>query len=128
MPKIRKTFSTVLSFRMRQDSKASRSAIFSISMLFAMKAFSKFFLPCTLFLAFFFLFAQVPMDLPRTKAVGARGRPPVKKTYCVNDFGATADTTKVVTQIIQQAIDRCAKESGGIVAFRPGVYLMGSVF
>jgi polygalacturonase len=86
--------------------------------------------------SFFFLFfallglqfAQAQTALPWTKAVGARKTPSSKKLYWVNDFGATADTNKVVTTIIQQAIDKCAKGGGGIVAFKPGTYLMGSIF
>ncbi|MDB5205531.1 MAG: glycoside hydrolase family 28 protein [Flavisolibacter sp.] len=62
------------------------------------------------------------------KNVGARKTPSSKKVYWVNDFGATTDSTKIITKTIQQAIDKCAKDGGGVVAFKPGVYLMGSVF
>lgn len=62
------------------------------------------------------------------KNVGARKTPTSKKTYWVNDFGAANDSTKVITTIIQQAIDKCARDGGGIVAFKPGVYLTGSIF
>ena len=72
------------------------------------------------------LYAQT--DLPWVKNVGARKAPFIKKIYWVNSFGAANDSTKVITKIIQQAIDKCAKEGGGIVAFKPGTYLMGSVF
>ena len=46
----------------------------------------------------------------------------------MNDFGATTDTIKVVTSLIQKAIDACAKGGGGVVSFKPGVYLSGSIF
>src|SRR5829696_6682216 len=72
------------------------------------------------------LYAQT--DLPWVKNVGARKAPFKKKVYWVNSFGAANDSTKIITKIIQQAIDKCAKEGGGIVAFKPGTYLMGSVF
>jgi polygalacturonase len=67
-------------------------------------------------------------SLAWTKNVGARKTPSAKKTYWVNDFGATADTSKVLTKVIQSAIDQCAKKGGGIVAFKPGIYLTGSLF
>lgn len=85
-----------------------------------------------LFLAIAFLFFAATIhaqaDLPWTKNVGARKTPSSKKLYWVNDFGTTADSTKVITKIIQEAIDKCAKDGGGVVAFKPGTYLMGSVF
>jgi len=81
------------------------------------------------FLALFAVgFADAQTDLSWTKNVGARKTPASKKVYWVNDFGATNDTAKVVTKIIQQAIDKCAKDGGGIVAFKPGIYLTGSIF
>jgi polygalacturonase len=73
-----------------------------------------------------FIFCQQP-DLGWTKNVGARKRPSYKKIYWVNDFGPSNDSSKVITKIIQQAIDKCTS-GGGIVAFKPGVYLTGSVF
>jgi polygalacturonase len=67
-------------------------------------------------------------NLSWAKNVGARKAPSSKKIYWVNDFGTTSDTSKVITKIIQQAIDGCAKDGGGTVAFKPGTYLMGSIF
>ncbi|GAA4755961.1 glycoside hydrolase family 28 protein [Flavisolibacter ginsenosidimutans] len=75
-----------------------------------------------------FGFANRQTDLSWTKNVGARKIPSSKKVYWVNDFGATNDTAKVVTKIIQQAIDKCAKDGGGTIAFKPGIYLTGSIF
>lgn len=74
------------------------------------------------------LYAQAQTDLSWTKQVGARTAPSAKKVYWVNDFGTTTDSTKVITDIIQLAIDKAAKAGGGIVAFKPGVYLTGSIF
>ena len=57
--------------------------------------------------------------------VGARQFPMSKKLFKVN---AMSDTTKVITILIQEAIDQCAKAGGGIVTFAPGVYITGSIF
>lgn len=74
-------------------------------------------------------FAQAQdASLPWVKNVGARKTPSSKKIYWVNDFGAIKDSTKVISKIIQQAIDKAAKAGGGVVAFKPGVYLTGSIF
>jgi polygalacturonase len=67
-------------------------------------------------------------SLSWTKSVGARKIPSLKSVYWVNDFGTTSDSTILVTKIIQDAIDRCASGGGGIVAFKPGTYLTGSIF
>lgn len=72
--------------------------------------------------------AQTP-DLSWTKKVGTRSVPSSKKIFSVNKYGAKAnDTTNVSTKAIQAAIDDCARKGGGVVTFRPGVYVMGSVF
>jgi polygalacturonase len=63
-----------------------------------------------------------------TKKVGTRQFPSSKKIYWVNSYGSVSDSTKVSTKTIQQAIDDCAKKGGGIVAFKRGVYLTGSLF
>lgn len=67
-------------------------------------------------------------DLSWVKKVGARKFPSSKKIYWVNDFGAAANDNEVVTQAVQKTIDLCAKNGGGIVAFKPGTYLMGAIF
>lgn len=56
---------------------------------------------------------------------GAKQFPGGKKLYKVN---AQTDTSKVVTKQIQEAIDECAKNGGGIVSFNPGIYVTGSIF
>src|SRR5688572_2280698 len=72
--------------------------------------------------------AQEKTDFSWVKNVGARTKPSSKKVYWVNDYGNTNDSSKVVTAIIQKTIDQCAANGGGIVSFKPGVYLMGSIF
>lgn len=63
-----------------------------------------------------------------TKKVGARKMPSAKTIFWVNNYGKVNDSTIVSTKAIQAAIDACAKKGGGIVAFKPGVYLTGSIF
>ncbi len=48
--------------------------------------------------------------------------------FQVTDYGAKGDGTAVDTAAIQKAIDAAAKAGDGIVVFKPGVYLMGSIF
>lgn len=62
------------------------------------------------------------------KKVGTRKIPSSKKIYWVNSYNAASDGKTVVTQAIQKAIDEAAAKGGGIVAFKPGVYLTGSIF
>jgi polygalacturonase len=85
------------------------------------------------FLFFFYFFcieisgyAQVKMNW--VNKVGAGKIPLGKAIFWINDFGKINDSNAVATKIIQAAIDACAKKGGGIVAFKPGVYLTGSVF
>jgi polygalacturonase len=68
--------------------------------------------------------AQVP-KLDWITKVGAKQFPAGKKLFKVN---AASDTSKVITKAVQDAIDACAKQGGGIVIFAPGTYVMGSVF
>src|SRR5690348_14877070 len=90
-----------------------------------MKKFS-----CIIFmLAFCFcLQAQDKVNMDWIKKVGARKMPASKKTFWVNDFGATSNGSKVTTSSIQKAIDACAQKGGGIVRFKQGTYLTGSIF
>ncbi len=73
-------------------------------------------------------FSQVASNLAWTKKVGTRKLPALKQQFWVNSFGAVSDGKTVTTKAIQAAIDACAKKGGGIVSFKPGVYLSGSVF
>ena len=79
----------------------------------------------TLLLVLFRINAQVPSWV---KKVGARTTTPAASTIYVNDFGAQSDTVTMNTRAIQQAIDACAAKGGGIVAFKPGTYVTGSLF
>tara|TARA_R110000868_G_scaffold107780_2_gene294765 strand:- start:23029 stop:24501 length:1473 start_codon:yes stop_codon:yes gene_type:complete len=48
--------------------------------------------------------------------------------YYVNDYGAINDSTTLNTEAIQKSIDACAEKGGGTVAFKPGIYVSGSIF
>jgi polygalacturonase len=76
----------------------------------------------------FSIAAQTSEKLDWISKVGARKTPSSKKQYWVNDYGAISDGSKVTTKSIQQAIDECSAKGGGIVSFKPGTYLMGSIF
>jgi polygalacturonase len=62
------------------------------------------------------------------KNVGARKAPSTKTIYLVNNYGAIPGGKIIATKAIQDAIDACAKKGGGIVSFKPGIYMMGSIF
>ena len=59
------------------------------------------------------------------KQTGARSFPAAKKIFTVNDYGG-GDTLS--THYIQAAIDDCSSKGGGVVVFKPGVYLTGALF
>jgi polygalacturonase len=71
--------------------------------------------------------AQTP-KMDWVSKVGAKSFPTSKKIYSVNDYGAVSDTVTVNTKAIQKAIDDCAAKGGGIVTFKPGTYVSGSIF
>ncbi|MCM4157265.1 glycoside hydrolase family 28 protein [Gramella sp. AN32] len=62
------------------------------------------------------------------KKVGAKVYQFEDSTYYVNNFEAVDDGSQLTTEAIQKAIDECAKNGGGMVRFKPGIYLTGSVF
>jgi polygalacturonase len=68
--------------------------------------------------------AQTP-KLDWVSKVGAKQFPSGKKIFKVN---ALSDTDRVITNIIQETINQCAKQGGGIVTFGPGTYVSGSIF
>ena len=73
--------------------------------------------------------AQSKIDLSWESSVGANVMPPKEKFYWVNDYGvASRPDLMVNTKAIQAAIDDCSKKGGGIVAFKPGIYLTGALF
>ncbi|RZK68991.1 MAG: glycoside hydrolase family 28 protein [Pedobacter sp.] len=74
------------------------------------------------------IYSQPAPGLSWVKNVGARKAPSVKRVYMVNDYGAITNGNIIATKAIQAAIDDCARKGGGIVSFKPGIYLMGAVF
>jgi len=60
--------------------------------------------------------------------VGAKEFNTKKEVFFVNDYGAINDGKTINTDAIQKTIDICQKNGGGIVTFKPGEYLTGSVF
>lgn len=86
----------------------------------------RFFIAAILF-PFLMLSAQFKMPAWASK-VGAKSFPVSKKIFFVNDYGAKNDESIVNTVFIQKAIDDCAAKGGGIVSFRPGTYVTGSLF
>lgn len=89
-------------------------------------------MPRLILLPFFILcslLASAQFKMPAwVSKVGARSFPDAKKTFFVNDYGAKSDTVTVNTSFIQKAIDDCAAKGGGIVSFKPGTYVTGSLF
>ncbi len=49
------------------------------------------------------------------------------EVYNIKDFGAVNDTTKLSTEAIQMAIDRCSEAGGGTVLVPAGAYKIGSI-
>ncbi|MEJ4088704.1 glycoside hydrolase family 28 protein [Galbibacter orientalis] len=60
--------------------------------------------------------------------VGAENAIIKDTVYFVNDFGGIGDGKTINTEAIQKAIDKCAENGGGTIAFKPGTYLSGSIF
>ena len=67
-------------------------------------------------------------NLDWTKKVGAKHYPQKTTTLYVNDNGAVTDGKTINTAAIQKTIDQCSAKGGGIVSFKPGKYLTGSIF
>jgi polygalacturonase len=72
--------------------------------------------------------AQQLTKLEWIAKTGAKKFPSSKKIFSVNDYGAVSDTVTVISSFIQKAIDDCAAKGGGIVTFKPGTYVTGSIF
>lgn len=62
------------------------------------------------------------------KNVGAKTYPSKKTIYYANSYGAVGDGKTLNSAAIQKAIEFCASKGGGIVSFKPGKYLTGSLF
>lgn len=58
-------------------------------------------------------------DIPRLEDLG--------KSYDITDYGAK-DDGKIYTENIQNAIDKAAREGGGVVVIPKGTYLTGALF
>lgn len=50
------------------------------------------------------------------------------KVFYPDRYGAVNDRSKLSTEAIQRAIDECHRQGGGIVTFRAGDYLTGSIY
>lgn len=50
------------------------------------------------------------------------------KLYVVTQYGVKDDSTLLQTQEIQQVIDRCSTEGGGVVVIPKGTFLSGALF
>jgi|GEM_PF-48521 len=72
--------------------------------------------------------ADTVKDSTWTQKVGARPYAFSKKQFFVNNYGAAKDGKTLATRAIQAAIDDCAAKGGGVVVFKPGSYLSGSLF
>lgn len=60
--------------------------------------------------------------------VGAKPYTFKDSVFYVNDYDAIDDGSAITTTAIQKAIDECAKNGGGTVTFKSGIYLSGSIF
>lgn len=67
-------------------------------------------------------------NLDWAKKVGARHAPQKTAIWYANDNGATNDGSTLNTVAIQKTIDQCSAKGGGVVTFKPGKYLTGSIF
>lgn len=50
------------------------------------------------------------------------------RQYVITDYGVALDSTIVQTERIQQVIDRCAEEGGGVIVIPKGTFLSGALF
>lgn len=67
-------------------------------------------------------------DMSWTAKAGAAKLAASKNIFNTADYGATSDTNITSTLFIQKTIDACAAKGGGIVVFKPGAYVTGSLF
>ena len=72
--------------------------------------------------------AKTTGDPDWVQNAGAKIYPSKTKVYYVNSNGAIGDSQTLNTVAIQKTIDRCSKQGGGIVSFKPGKYVTGSIF
>ena len=67
-------------------------------------------------------------DMSWTSKTGAKKFSFPGKIFNTADYGAVNDTNVINTNCIQKTIDACAAKGGGIVIFKPGMYVTGSLF
>ncbi|MFT4204031.1 MAG: glycosyl hydrolase family 28 protein [Chitinophagaceae bacterium] len=60
--------------------------------------------------------------------VGVRKWSVGKNNIIVRASGLIKDTAQYATKAIQKAIEDCAAKGGGIVSFKPGIYVTGALF
>jgi len=72
--------------------------------------------------------AQDATGMSWTSKVGAAKLSLPDKIFNTSDYGIGSDTSVSSTVAIQKTIDDCAAKGGGIVVFKPGIYVSGSVF
>ena len=93
---------------------------------------STLFLYTTFFFCLNISYAQTkdlpPSVLSWVAKTGAKRFPSAQKIFSVNNYGAVSDTSTNNASSIQKAIDDCAAKGGGIVTFKPGTYVTGSIF
>jgi exo-poly-alpha-galacturonosidase len=53
---------------------------------------------------------------------------PAPKQYLITQFGAIGDSTTINTKAIQDCIDKCSSDGGGIVIIPKGVFISGAIF
>ena len=93
--------------------KSDLSKLFAIAALLVLIAFSYPVINKAAFSKY-----QNPPDW--VKEVGAKTIPTGKRIFKVNSYGAVNDGKTMNTTFIQKAIDACAANGGGIVAFDTG--------
>jgi hypothetical protein len=92
-------------------------------------AMSRRFTSCIFFFLFSLVYVQAQNNpLSWVNKTGSRSFPSGQRIFYANDYGAVPDGKTINTKSIQKAIDECNAKGGGIVAFRPGTYVMGSIF
>ena len=114
---------------MQQDTSCTSILYFTSLIIIAM--LYEFIFPKKLLICLSFISLAASAQIPKmdwVNKVGAKSFPTSKKIYSVNDYGAVSDTVTVNTKAIQKAIDECAAKGGGIVTFKPGTYVSGSIF
>ncbi len=67
-------------------------------------------------------------DMSWVAKTGAKSFPSSPKIFIANNYGAVSDTITINSTFIQKTIDDCAAKGGGIVTFKPGIYVTGSIF